>query len=487
MKNDPVEQNIPSDQVESFSEFLRIGKDEMNLAEFPMTSLSDKPQSGETSLKFEDQIYDDRKKKLITRKRIIEGSKEYGLPTATDDSVILALIQLTKLKNGFSSRDVEFSRHELITLLQWPNKGQSYDRIAQALHRVASVTYHFDNSWWDNHRKTWTTKIFGIIDTVELNDSRETDSQGGLFPSRITWNQIILDSFQAGYLRSLDFQLAISFKHAISLRIYRFMGKRFHLKPDWSFDIKDFSYEHIGLSRNYEGGTQVARKLRPAIIELEEAGFLEPLPDDERFIKKGRDWIIRLIQKAPALAALPDAEPAITPEVTRLAAELVNRGVHESTADELARHHPAEKLEAKIEEFDWLVAKKDKRVGRSPAGFLVKSIITGKNGYKQPVGFISQAERDRQAARKLKANQQAEDNRRQKLAEEARQKEQAAAVAHYLTALTPESLKQLEDDAIAQASEATRQNLDEPHMKPFRKTLLSSLVKEHVAKILEDA
>src|SRR5271165_1642651 len=84
------------EQVETLSELLRIGKDEMNLAEFPMTSLSDKPVRGETSLKFEDQIYDDRKKKLITRKRIIEGSKEYGLPTATDDSVILALIQLTK-------------------------------------------------------------------------------------------------------------------------------------------------------------------------------------------------------------------------------------------------------------------------------------------------------------------------------------------------------------------------------------------------------
>ena len=165
--------------METLSELLRIGKDEMNLAEFPMTSLSDKPVAGETSLRFEDRIYDDRKKKLITRKRIIEGSKEYGLPTATDDAVILALIQLTKLKNGFAFREVEFTRHELINLLGWPNKGQSYDRIAQSLHRVAGVTYHFENSWWDNRRKAWTTKIFGIIDNVDLNDSRETDGQGG--------------------------------------------------------------------------------------------------------------------------------------------------------------------------------------------------------------------------------------------------------------------------------------------------------------------
>ena len=240
MKLSPIDQRDVLKQVENLSELFRAGKDEMNFVEFPMTSLSDKPITGETSLKFEDQIYDDRKKKIVTRKRIIEGSKEYGLPTATDDSVILGPDSAHQAKKRLHGREVEFSRHELITLLQWPNKGQSYERIAQSLHRLASVTYHFENSWWDNHRKAWTTKIFGIIDTVELNDSRESDNQGGLFPSRIIWNQIILDSFQAGYLRSIDFQLAISFKHAISLRIYRFMGKRFHLKPDWTFDTQGF-------------------------------------------------------------------------------------------------------------------------------------------------------------------------------------------------------------------------------------------------------
>jgi hypothetical protein len=87
----------------------------------------------------------------------------------------------------------------------------------------------------------------------------------------------------------------VSFEHAISLRIYRFMGKRFHLKPDWTFELKDFAYEHIGLSRNYEGGTQIARKLRPALEELERVGFLEPMADAQRFAKKGRDWSIRLV------------------------------------------------------------------------------------------------------------------------------------------------------------------------------------------------
>ena len=444
----------PLEQVETLSELLRIGKDEMNLAEFPMTSLSDKPVPGETSLKFEDQIYDDRKKKVITRKRVIEGSKEYGLPTATDDAVILALIRLTQIKNAFTSRDVEFTRHELINLLHWPNKGQSYDRIAHSLHRVAGVTYHFENSWWDNRRKAWTTKIFGIIDNVDLNDSRETDGQGALFTSKVTWNQTILDSFQAGYLRSLDFRLAMSFKHAISLRIYRFMGKRFHLRPEWTFDLKDFAYEHIGLSRNYEGGTQIARKLNPALGELEAADFLEPLDPKDRFIKKGRDWSIRLVQKARTLPA-PVNAPAAAEADPPLAAELVKRGVTRAAAIDLVQQHPAEKIAVKIEVFDWLAEKCDKRIEKSPAGYLVKSIT---DDYAMPKGFIGRAERRaRDEARQAKERQAAEE-RRSKQKEEARELALRKAVNAHWESLTPEQQAELDAVMDAQADPETLAN-----------------------------
>ncbi len=444
MRSKPVEPSKSLEGGEPLSAFLHVGKDEMNLAEFPMTSLSDRPITSGTRLKFEDRIYDDQRKRQITRKRIIEGSQEYGLPTATDDTVILALIQLTKLKNGFTAREVPFTRYELISLLSWPNKGQSYERIAQSLHRLAGVTYHFENSWWDNRRKTWTTKIFGIIDTVELNDSRETDGQGGLFPSRILWNQIILDSFQAGYLRSLDFQLCMNLKHAISLRIYRFLGKRFHLRPEWSFDLKALAYEHIGLSRSYEGGRQIVRKLQPAIKELESLGFLEPLADDERFLKQGRAWSIRFVKKTKAtLLGKATKLPALA-----VVTELTGRGVTKTTAEALIHKYPAEFLRLKIDVFDWLVEAQDKRVAKSPSGYLVQSIHAD---YATPTGFLSQAERGRrQEARQAKERQVAEDRRRQQEEEDHAKTERLAVDAHWKS-LTPDQQAELDAAWTAQA------------------------------------
>jgi len=102
-------------------------------------------------------------------------------------------------------------------------------------------------------------------------------------------------------LRNIDFQLCMSLKHPTALRMYRFLGKRFYVKPDWTFELKPFACKYIGIGDNYEGGTQIARKLRPAIEELESVGFLEPLDEKERFLKKGREWSIRLVQKTPAL------------------------------------------------------------------------------------------------------------------------------------------------------------------------------------------
>src|SRR4051812_35465963 len=339
---------METDEIIEADPILPSGKDEMNFAENPIALLTDRVPKGQKSIKFKDQVYDEKRKRLITRKRVIEGSEEFGLPTATDDTVVLALIQLTKLKSDFTKREVEFTRLELIRLLGWPNEGKSYDRIKLSLLRIKAVNYVYDNAWWDARQKKWTTRAFNIIDNVEINDSRAANGQSGLFPSRITWNEVVFDSFQTGFLRNIDFQLCMRLEHPTALRMYRFLGKRFYVRPDWTLDLKEFAYKHIGLGRNYEGGTQLARKLQPAIDELEGVGFLEPLPDDQRFLKNGREWSVRFVQKAPSLPTLPAGEIGSLPEPSPLVKELTNRGVTKATAEALVREFP-ERIERQLE------------------------------------------------------------------------------------------------------------------------------------------
>ena len=97
----------------------RVGRDEMNLCEYPIASLTDHPPEGIKTL-----VFEDRQGRLT-----VIGSDAYGLPTALDNDVIVGLIHLTKLRNDFTNPAVTFSRYELLNLLGWPDRGQYYRRL----------------------------------------------------------------------------------------------------------------------------------------------------------------------------------------------------------------------------------------------------------------------------------------------------------------------------------------------------------------------
>ena len=144
-------------------------KDELNLAEFPIAALTDRIPDGQTTLVFEDKL-ERRDSPPIVRRLTIMGTHKHGLPTSLDDEVLVGLIQLTKRRSNFTDAKVQFSRYELIELLGWPQSGQSYRRIEEALHRWVGVVLMYENAWWDNAAKSWVDENFHVLDNVTLYD-----------------------------------------------------------------------------------------------------------------------------------------------------------------------------------------------------------------------------------------------------------------------------------------------------------------------------
>src|SRR4051812_46840213 len=173
----------------------QLGRDEMNLAEFPITLLTDRVRKNQKEAVYQDEIYDERSGLTLTRKLTISAGN-HGLTTAIDDEVILALIQITKNHNNFTDPKAEFTRHELIQQLNWPRTGASYDRLLLSLKRWTSVFLQYENAWRDNKTKTWVSAGFHIIDNYEITDSRTAGDQLDLLPSHIIWNKVIFQSFQ---------------------------------------------------------------------------------------------------------------------------------------------------------------------------------------------------------------------------------------------------------------------------------------------------
>ncbi|MBV8315225.1 MAG: replication initiator protein A, partial [Planctomycetaceae bacterium] len=242
-----------SDPRDESKDLRRTGRDEMNLCEFPIATLTDHPSEGVKTL-----VFEDRHGKLT-----VIGSDAYGLPTALDSDVIVALIQLTKQRNDFTDPTVEFSRYELLKLLGWENKGQNYRRLSESLHRWVTVSLKYDGCWWNNKRKRRTSASFHILDYVILPDEDDPCEA-----SSFAWNKIFFKSCRDGNLKRLDLDTYFALKSAISKQLYRHLDKRFYIRRDWTFDLRELAFEHVGMSRNYTAA-KLKEKLRPALDELE--------------------------------------------------------------------------------------------------------------------------------------------------------------------------------------------------------------------------
>ena len=149
---------------------LSAGRDELNLAEFPITLLSDRVPKGCKTLVFEIEGREKDVANTGKRKVTITGGDAFGLPTAIDDEVLVALIQLTKLRNDFTSPTVSFSRYELVGILGWPDDGKSYRRIEEAIKRWAGVTLYYDNAWYNKETGTMVSETFHIIERASFMD-----------------------------------------------------------------------------------------------------------------------------------------------------------------------------------------------------------------------------------------------------------------------------------------------------------------------------
>ena len=177
----------------------------------------------------------------------------------------------------------------------------------------------------------------------------------------------------------------------------------------------------------------------PAVHELEQAGVLAPLALDARFRRWRRgSWEIVFLKLGRSrISGGPRSA------TDKLAAELIRRGVTASTAENLAREYAEDVIREKLHVYDQLICRRDARISRNPAGFLVQSI---REDYEPPPGICRRPDlhprRDGRVPRRPKSRARLAD--RERLAA-------ASQVQDYLAQLSLEELIALEDRAVAVA------------------------------------
>ncbi len=407
------------------------GKDEMNLVEFPITLLAKRHPSEGNTIEFTDTIEGDGGK-LIKREWTVAGSEKFGLPLAQDNDVLLALLAIGK-ENNFSSRKIYFTRYRLCKIMRWKIDGRAYKRIAEALDRMRWSGIKALNAFWDNERKSYVTKAFGIIDEYELLDSPKPGLPGqDSFPfSYVSLSEALFASIKAGYIKSLNIKTYFELESAIAKRLYRYLDKKAYGKKRFEISLFTLADVHLGL-KLCKYPSQIKQQLDPAHDELIQAGFLKSTECRKTSDGSSEKVIYTFTDKTERKEeTVAEADSQCMPCDNELLKRLVKIGITQKVAEQIVREYPAEIVK---EQMEMLLFRKAK----DPAAALVAAI---QESWAPPASYQA----------KVKCEQEKEAGKCEQNLEEKQKAELRARIEEYLAKLSPTEREALTAEAGEQA------------------------------------
>lgn len=427
--------------------------DEMNLAEFPLCTLSERTPPGVNQLVFEDEATDPVSGEKYPRRLTVTGQEGFGLPTSKDDEVLVACLKLTA-DDGFRSRKVSFTPSKFLRLMGWSTDGKDYAKLRRGLDRYTTISVTSEGAFWSKGKKRPVRDVMGVLDRWQASgvDRVTGMPEEGFF----VWGDFFWNSLRERYLRTIDFDELLSFEHAASRRLYRFLGKRFYRRSEVAFPLKHFAVNKLGMSSKNANG-EIKRTLEKAHTELEDKGFCRA-----EYSGKGK-------QMKVTYHSLKNEENRGDPLLTALK----RRGVR--GAAKLIDSKPRERIEQAIANFDHRNKNGENRKG----GWLHNDIAGDspyefRDDYPGASGMIlSSPQNERAEARKLAREERitGSESQRRKLRQE--------EFGRWFKTLNEEQKRSFREDATRQSIHSKQLIGSDPVSNPQHATYLRVALLDH--------
>ena len=281
---------------------LTIGKDEMNLVEYPFTRMGTKDRRTHFFYEWRNNSTGE------TRTWEVSSTDTRGMPTEYAERVYIALLALTA-EQGFSSQVVSFSIYRALKIMRLTTSGRDLLNFAHALEQLKGLTIYCNNALWNPQEKVRKSSKSGfcILDEVKVRYVEQDDiiHEGESVAAVIKWSDTLWQYFQSGNIKTLDLDFYFNLERPLSRRMYRLLDKRFNRgrNPVFVRDLLDFALKlgmQIQMSSDtdqvkYRKPAYIRSKLKPALDELVATGFLAQY----EFYREGKYPRIRCFQANP--------------------------------------------------------------------------------------------------------------------------------------------------------------------------------------------
>jgi plasmid replication initiation protein len=290
------------------------------------------------------------------------------VPHGMDNDIMVGLINGFVAAGAPAHGRVVLTVSELLKLSGLGIGGKQYAEIQNIFDRLQKTFFEIIECWYDGRKHHYTSTRFNLVTVFAKQISANNDNTGSQFSATtklvVEISSQIVESIRTGYVRALDMEFYASLSQPLVRTLYRQLEERripFNAPASSTFNVNLYSWgAQLGL--HCEDTSEIRRSLVRAHTELVKLQYLQSADIEGR----GKQQEIHY--------HFSGSDPVPAQKHVLL---LTERGINAGRANELARKHTGERIEAAAARFDELHAEGQNI--RNPGGYLSKILEAPEN------------------------------------------------------------------------------------------------------------
>src|SRR5215212_7726182 len=168
----------------------------------------------------------------------ITAHRDFGLPGPQDQDVFVAVMTVVSRRGGIPSDGrVSFTLYELLEILGKTHAGKNYDDLRDSLDRLSETSIYAENAFYSKEDEDFRSHRFRMW---SVHFSRKKRKGRASEHHTLRFDDILVRSYNASYLKSLDSDFYYGLKRPLARSLYKLVDNKRKEALSWSVVLKGF-------------------------------------------------------------------------------------------------------------------------------------------------------------------------------------------------------------------------------------------------------